>query len=261
LILGVILFAGILGGFMNYTSVRDNERADKTDSEGGAMPSSREGPRWPALSRSLLLGIGAAFLVPLFLNMISSTLVDNIHSPEKGFDFNKILVFLGFCLVAAISSTAFIRTISERVLKLAEEARKTGNQAKEDAEKAKIQAEKTESRVEPLLQSVTEPEPEEVATAFAATTMVQLAADERKVLASLVNPEYRLRTIAGVVAETKMAVEKVTEILDRLKDRNLANSTTVVIRGTTTEGFRWFITPQGREALSQPPTNEVGTTY
>jgi len=257
LILGVILFAGILGGFMNYTSVRDNERAAKTGSEGGAMPSSRKGPRWPGLSRSLLLGIGAAFLLPLFLNMISSTLVDNIYSAEKGYDYPKILVFLGFCLVAAISSTPFIKTISDRVLKLAEEAKKDSSRAKEDAEKANAKADKTESKLDPILQSFAEPE--EVATPsdafigvqhFTAVGVAPHDDDERRVLRALANSDYRLRTVGGVVAETEMPMEKVTEILNRLKDKNLANSTTVVIRGKTTEGFRWFITPEGREALA-----------
>jgi hypothetical protein len=128
-IIGVILFAGALGGWINYlVSLTQGEKSDKPDLIQEVT--SVRVPRWQGLWRSLLLGIGAAFLVPLFLNMISSTLVDNIHNPEKGYDYPKVLVFLGFCLVASISSTAFIKTISDRVLKLAEEAKKTGREAK-----------------------------------------------------------------------------------------------------------------------------------
>jgi hypothetical protein len=250
-IIGVILFAGTLGGWMNYLASREQtEKDDKTGAEGMAR-NKLTSLRWLGLYRSLLLGIGAAFLVPLFLNMISSTLVENIHSPEKGYDYPKILVFLGFCLVAAISSTAFIKTISERVIKLAEEAKETGREAKEEALQAKRQASETQSQLEPILQSLAEPD--RVAAMSATATAVQLTAAERRVLRALVNPEYRLRTAAGIVAETEMVMEDVTRILNDLKARDLADSTTVITRGEAREGFRWFITAEGRKALSQSP--------
>jgi YLATT-like protein len=52
--------------------------------------------------RSVLVGTAASLLVLLFLNMISSNPVDLI----KCGDDSKLLILLGVCLVAAISSTA-----------------------------------------------------------------------------------------------------------------------------------------------------------
>jgi hypothetical protein len=249
-IIGVILFAGGLGGWINYLAIQaQGEKLDKNGSDAGALPEKR--PRWPGLTRSLLLGIGAAFLVPLFLNMISSTLVENIHGPEKGYDYAKIMVFLGFCLVSAISSTAFIKTISERVINLAEEAKKTGREAKEEALQAKQQASETQSNLEPIMRSLAEPD--EVATMTAKATTAELSEEEGKVLGALANQEYRLRTIAGVVADIGIPMEEVTELLNGLKAKNLADSTVLITRGKEREGFRWFITPEGRKALLAKP--------
>jgi hypothetical protein len=246
-IIGVILFAGTLGGWMNYlVSQAQTVKDDQPGKDGAPPPEKRV--RWSDLSRSMLLGIGAAFLVPLFLNMISSTLVENTHSLDKGFDYPKILVFLGFCLVAAISSTAFIKTISERVLRLAEEAKKTGHEAKEEAREAKQQASETESKMEPILKLIVEPN--KVASETVAAAIVS-DPKEQRVLRALLNPEYRLRTVAGIVAEADIAMEDAVRILNELKAKGLVDSTTVITRGVEREGFRWFVTSEGRKAL--PP--------
>src|SRR5215471_12339877 len=88
-----IASAGLLGGLINFHL---SQRADGED---------------PSLWKSATLGIGAASLVPLFLNTISSNLVQQIQKPD---DPSKIvqsfLVFFGFCLVASISSKAFIQS-------------------------------------------------------------------------------------------------------------------------------------------------------
>jgi hypothetical protein len=65
----------------------------------------------------IVIGVGAAFLAPLFLNMISSDLI--ARSKEN---YYLLFVLVGFCLVASISSRKFIRSISDRVLQEAEEA-------------------------------------------------------------------------------------------------------------------------------------------
>src|SRR5262245_59250815 len=100
-IVAVILAAGVFGGFVNFYLSKPDD-----------IPA-------PSKVRSVLVGTAASFLVPLFLNMISSNLVDLI----KGGDNSKLLILLGFCLVAAISSTSFIRTISDRVLAEAKQAK------------------------------------------------------------------------------------------------------------------------------------------
>jgi hypothetical protein len=57
-LISVLIAAGALGGVVNYFLNR------KSDPEGSSI------------GKSITVGIGAAFLVPLFLNMISSNLTE-----------------------------------------------------------------------------------------------------------------------------------------------------------------------------------------
>ncbi len=74
--------------------------------------------------RHILSGIGAAILVPLLLNMLSSDLI-NFDS-----DYNEInyFVFAGFCFVAGYFSDRFINSIGEKVLRDLENTKSQVNQ-------------------------------------------------------------------------------------------------------------------------------------
>ncbi len=85
--------SGIVGGYISYILGMKDE----------------DGRR---CSHHIVLGIGASFLVPLFLSLTSSDLIARIEYERR-----LIWVFVGFCLVAAISSVKFITSISSRVLK------------------------------------------------------------------------------------------------------------------------------------------------
>ncbi len=107
----IMLVAGVLGGFVNYLLAKPDETPP------------------PNKVRSVVVGTAAALLVPLFLNMIGSNLLDGMKGPEP-----QPFVLLGFCLVAAISSTAFIRSLSDRVLAEAKQAKQEAKEAKESAQ-------------------------------------------------------------------------------------------------------------------------------
>ena len=90
IILGlIIIIIGALAGFVNYLD--DNKK----------------------LIKHILSGIGAAILVPLLLNMLSSDLIN------FGENYNEInyFVFAGFCFVAGYFSDRFINSIGEKVLR------------------------------------------------------------------------------------------------------------------------------------------------
>lgn len=86
----------------------------------------------PERFKYILLGIGAAFLVPAFLNMISS----NLASSK---DNNDYLIFAGFCLIAAIFSKRFINTLGERILKEAVEAKRLGQKNRQELKENKAE--------------------------------------------------------------------------------------------------------------------------
>jgi tetratricopeptide (TPR) repeat protein len=115
----VILIAGAFGGIINYYLELEDKEKDKQ--------------RKFLFKRSVFLGIGAAFLVPLFLHLIGSDLMKFEKVNPK-----EILVFLGFCLVASISSKKFIQTLSTKILKEVREAKEKVKEVKENVENQNI---------------------------------------------------------------------------------------------------------------------------
>lgn len=115
-----MVICGLGGGIVNFFMT-------VTDNEGRLM----------MFGRCIVVGIGASFLVPLFLQMISSDLVDDVN---KG-DIRSVFVFVGFCLVASIFSRRFISTIGEQVLKAAQNAEAKAEEAKEIATENKKEIE------------------------------------------------------------------------------------------------------------------------
>jgi hypothetical protein len=120
----VMLVAGVLGGTVNHFVTHETDA-----------------PRLP-LSRSLLAGITASFMVPLFLNMISSDLMEQVRG-----DTSKLLVFGGFCLIAAVASRVFTRTVPDRLLGELKQARSEAAEAKVEAGRALQAAREAGARV------------------------------------------------------------------------------------------------------------------
>ena len=92
-VVGIMFVCGTLGGLVNYW--------------GESIP---DAEKRPVLKR-ISAGIAAALVVPLFLNMISSSLLGDSQSKPL-----SLFVFAGFCVVAAISSKAFIESISKKLI-------------------------------------------------------------------------------------------------------------------------------------------------
>jgi hypothetical protein len=98
----IMIVAGILGGMVNLAL---NE-------------SSRQDWFW-----TIIVSTGAALLIPVFLRTISSQLLSGILVVPDPADqaataalYENRLVFFGFCLLAALSSRAFIQGLTEKVL-------------------------------------------------------------------------------------------------------------------------------------------------
>ena len=207
---GIMLAAGFLGGGLNYLLSR------KDNAEGAAI--------W----QSLLGGLVASFMVPLFLNMISSGLIEAIKDKE---DPSKLFVFAGFCLVAAVSSKAFINTLSDRILSEAKTARKEVRQIK--------------SEVAPIIAKETEKETvESVPLSASIANRITLGENQKRVLSALANGRFTLRTRTGISNETHLPKEEVIKILAQLAAQGLARSAKVIVQGEPKT--RWFVTEEGR---------------
>jgi hypothetical protein len=212
-----MLAAGILGGIVN------SFLADPLDEHLL--------PWW----QHLAVGITASFMVPLFLNMISGDLIDKIRGiDDKAPDYSKLFVLAGFCLVAAVSSRAFIRSLSERVLQEVKSAKKKANEAKEEAKEVKS-----------VVASWVEPEAPDALDALAASDQPTTDADELKVLKAMASSPYPLRSITGIAKDSGLSKAVVNSTLTSLLSKGLIGQTL-----SASGQPRWYLTPEGRKAAS-----------
>lgn len=209
-----MLLAGLLGGAVNYFLSQEDQ------------PNLHY-----FLGRSLWIGIVAAFMVPLFLNMISSKLVTDIRSSDGPLSATNLLVFAGFCLIAAVSSRAFIRTLSDRVLKEVREAKKEAEQAKEQAQEASFIVEQRTEKDQPK-------------ESTAVSSSAALTEDEKKVLEAFQRRDFVLRTTSGIIQDSHIDPAKVENILLKLRERGLVDQ-----RRGKAGGVRWYITQEGLESI------------
>lgn len=104
----IILVAGLLGGYLNFLRTRDTitlaPNGEPTAHKNYAL-------------LCLVGGVVAAALIPLFLKIIQSNLLE-----DKGNNISY-MVFAGFCLIAAIFSNTFIDTLSKQVFQQLDEVK------------------------------------------------------------------------------------------------------------------------------------------
>jgi len=233
LTIAVILVAGLFGGVLKFFSDRLGQGGpDSKDSDN------RPGDARSRLLGNLLWGIAAAFLVPLFLHVIGSNLMENMHSkPAEGPDFSQVLIFGGFCLIAAISAQTFVSTVSARVLKLAEKAESKAEQAQKQATIA--------------MQHLVEPAAKEKSAILASHLPTPvLSEDELSVLDAFTDTRYVLRTIGGLAGATKSTPGELDGILSALKARGLVDTTMFAPEGKGQTKY-WYITEDGRAAIDR----------
>ena len=131
-----MLAAGAFGGFVNFLVSKTKPNSTPND-----VGSTVEGQlKW---WQHILIGVAAAFIVPVFLNMISSGLIKEVSeevSVAKAAP--KLLILVGFCLVAAISSRAFIRNVTDKLLREVENTKRVAAEANSQAKEANKEAKK-----------------------------------------------------------------------------------------------------------------------
>lgn len=231
----VMIVAGLLGGLINFYLVTGDVAAEGDKGKNGLKKSLSIGDN---LIKSLIIGVGASFLVPLFLNMISSNLLESSKQ-----DASKLLVFAGFCLIASISSKAFITTLSDRILNEAKAARVEAKEAKKVVEQVK-------PKVDALTAKETEsfPSSDEEMIA-AAKTPITLGKNEKGVLEALGNPKYTFRFRAGIANEKNIPLGEMDSILSELIEKKGLVARTL---GRNNRELL-YLTENGRRALAQLP--------
>ena len=199
--------------------------------------------------KHIVIGVGAAFMIPVFLNMISSKLIADIKPPPmEPSNVANLLILGGFCLVAAVSSRAFIRSLTDRVLQDISKAKKDAQEAKQDAEDAKKLAANAEGIAALSVPSDVADDPVSASHALAApvdTLKPKLSELEAKTLASMVNGRTPMRSVTGISQDTGIPKDQVNSAITALIAKDL------VAQSTNKESqLRWYATPAGRLAAA-----------
>jgi hypothetical protein len=254
-ITGVMLAAGAVGGLVN-----------------GFLSDAPETARL-AWWQHVVIGITAAFMVPLFLTMISADLIDKIRgTPVQAGNPVLLLNLAGFCLVASVSSRAFIGSLTERLMRevrdaraQAEAATATAEQARQratDATEAALTAQSDAETAQALARAQVAEEPVDdtadaapaqalaprqrsgppgSAPAASTSAPVPALAQERLVLLALAESPVALRTVAGLARDSRLDEASVQTLLGHLQHKAWALS----VPGSDGQP-RWFATAAGK---------------
>ena len=246
-IVSIMALAGLIGGYANFLL---------SSSDQQPLPMSEEGPNTRKLAwwGYLVIGVVASFVVPLFLSLAqSSLLIDVIKDDDQ--KSGKAFVLIGFCLVAAISSRAFIQTVSSRVIALAEQASRTAAETKSEQQTLKtdvleiaenIGSEADDSSLTLEFESASALESEATSTLEQESKKEPLTRDELLVLKTLEAKPYLRRTLSGIAADSGIEPVKAKALLGQLIERKLA----VEIRSKKTQNLLYKLTARGASALN-----------
>ncbi len=206
LILAIMMAAGTLGGIANYFL------ADRPADAG------RRG--WLRYS---ILGIVAALTVPLFLNMISSTLLEGART--KPVDF---FAFAGFCLIYVIASRRLMENVAQRLLGQLDQVRREVGQLQR-----KQQEEAAAARIETAV--AVEPEPREV-----------LSYNDVEILRALAEESFVYGNLAAICERTGQARDFVSHRLTVMKSLGVIET-----RINDKNVLHWAVSTRGKAVLGE----------
>ena len=212
LILLIMVAAGVLGGIANcFLNDRGNESGRRD---------------W---GKYTILGVIAALTVPLFLNMISSNLLEAARTRPV-----DLFVFAGFCLIYVVAT----RRVTENA------ANKLLNQM--DQMKGEMVQLKQQGQVRPLPLAREEPvSAPEVQVALKAEAIKEsLSYNDIEILRALSEESYVYGNLVGLTDKTGLARDLVSARLAVLKSLGIIET-----RINDKNVLHWFVSPKGKQML------------
>jgi hypothetical protein len=210
-LISIIISSGLLGGFGNYLILpNEKDRSAEKNAENSLDKN--------LLTRSIVLGVIASFMVPLFLKTISSNLLDKptATKPDELIFNASYFVLAGFCLLAAVLSKQFIESLYDKVMKAQADAAKAVNKAEEADKKVKnVEASLTEIDNEDVA-NINDPAAGEAAGLPIAHHIPTL---EERILSSIGDSKYIWRSGSGIAKNLEMKKTEIMEALQTLVDQ------------------------------------------
>ena len=208
LILAIMVVAGILGGAANYFLA---------DRHG--EPARRDWLKYP------VFGVVAALTVPLFLNMISSTLLEGART--KPIDF---YVFAGFCLIYVVASRRLFENMVQLLMGQIDQVRRDVGQIKQQRRDEPIMA---APRLEAEPVKALEPDPKEV-----------LSYNDVEILRALSEESFVYGNLAAICDSTGLARDFVSQRLTVMKTLGVIET-----RINDKNVLHWFVSARGKAVL------------
>jgi hypothetical protein len=175
---------------------------------------------------AILSGIVASFLIPLFLSIAKSPLVNEVVT-GKNYAENMFILF-AFCLLAATSARTFVDALAKKALNEAISAKQDAQTATQKAQTASQKGEQAQQKSDRALDILTEEEdagkppatPKPAAVVASLQERVSAEAGytdaERAVINALLSGEYIRRSLTGIVQETKLSPDAARQAVQSL---------------------------------------------
>lgn len=218
LILGIMVATGLLGGIANFFL---NERDSNSP--------------WSTAAKYMVLGIVAALTVPLFLNMMSSHLLEATRLKSS-----DLFVFSGFCLLYVVVSRRFFENIAAHLMRQVEQVRREVKHLQVSGDRNGAPA-ASFSAARPS-EPETAPEPAPASIVELPRNAVSFGDIELMRAIGEGNAIYGANT--GLATRTTLPKEQVAPRLAALKAMGLIES-----KIDERNVVRWYLTPKGKSLL------------
>ncbi|MBW7901150.1 MAG: hypothetical protein H3C26_06720 [Rhodocyclaceae bacterium] len=210
MVFSIMILTGLLGGVANYFL---------SDRQGELSP--RDGIRYA------LLGVVSALTVPLFLNMISSNLLEAARTRPV-----DIFVFAGFCLIYVVASRRVFENAANRLLAQIDQVRR---------DVGRIKARQAEAPAAPR------EEPAAVeAVARIEPAKETLSYNDVEILRAIAEENYVYGNLAGLTDKTGIGRDLVSNRLTVLKNLGIIET-----RISDKNVLHWFVSPKGKQMLGE----------
>ena len=211
-ILGIMLLAGVLGGIANYFL---------SDRQGEL--SSRDGFKYATL------GVIAALTVPLFLNMLSSNLLEAARTRPVDF-----FVFAGFCLIYVVASRRVFENAANKLLSQIDQVKRDVNHLKQ------------QKRETPQPVSVREEAPVSAEPARTEPPKESLSYNDVEILRAIAEENYVYGNLAGLTDKTGLGRDLVSNRLTVMKNLGIIET-----RISDKNVLHWYVSPKGKQMLGE----------
>ncbi|WP_334157760.1 YEATS-associated helix-containing protein [Oryzomicrobium sp.] len=202
-ILAIIVVTGLLGGLAN---------AFLADRPRGAAPER---------GRYALLGVVAALTVPLFLNMISSNLLESARTRPL-----DLFVFAGFSVLYVVATRRFVENVTQRLFSQLEQMRSDVGALRDLNTAPPPQADKTPESAENDANS--------------------LSYQDVGILRAINEENFVYGNLAGLADKTGLPREQISGRLAALKALGLIEA-----RINDKSVLHWFVSQRGKQVLDE----------